>query len=107
MKVNILGQDYTIKKQTEAENEKLEGANGLCETCAKEIIINDFEMSVNTLDNIEEFKKKVLRHEIIHAFLFESGLDNNSSYASNEELVDWIAIQIPKLVKSMNECEVL
>ena len=36
--------------------------------------------------------KKVIRHELVHAFLFESGLSVNS-WADNEEIVDWIAIQ--------------
>ena len=29
----------------------------------------------------------------------ESGLRNNTDYAENEELVDWIAIQFPKIAK--------
>ena len=47
-------------------------------------------------------QKHVLRHELIHAFLFESGLDQNSnlceSWAINEEMVDWMAIQMPKIM---------
>lgn len=40
-------------------------------------------------------------------FLFESGLDANSNgieaWASNEEMVDWIAIQMPKIVNAYEE----
>ena len=43
---------------------------------------------------------KVKRHEIIHAFLFESGLAENSAWAQNEEMVDFFAIQFPKLLKA-------
>ena len=36
------------------------------------------------------------------SFLFESGLDQNSnlceSWAINEEMVDWMAIQMPKIM---------
>ena len=43
----------------------------------------------------------VLVHELVHAFLYESGLSINSlspsGWASNEEMTDWMAIQGPKL----------
>ena len=39
---------------------------------------------------------------MIHAFMFESGLDCNSNnvegWARNEEMVDWMAIQMPKIM---------
>ena len=60
-----------------------------------------------TFNNIAEFEKKVLRHEIIHAFFGESGLRSQSEYAQNEELIDWIAIQIPKIVEVMNKTNCL
>ena len=48
-----------------------------------------------------------MRHEITHAFLNESGLDANASdtdcWAKNEEMVDWFAIQSPKIYKAFNE----
>ena len=53
--------------------------------------------------NVDEFRKKVLRHEIIHAFMHESGLGENSTYARDEELVDWIAFQFSKMLKAFEE----
>ena len=51
--------------------------------------------------------KQTLRHEIVHAFLGESGLSNNSNsidaWARNEEVVDWFAIQGPKIYKAWQE----
>ena len=48
---------------------------------------------------------------IIHAFLLESGLDSNSnsadSWAVNEEMVDWFAIQSPKIFKLFNKLELM
>lgn len=49
--------------------------------------------------------KKTIRHEIIHAFLNESGLTDcalqpRGSWARNEEMVDWFAIQGPKIVQA-------
>ena len=45
---------------------------------------------------------EVLRHEIIHAFFIESGLED---YNSNEQLVNWIAIQFPKMIKAFEEVD--
>lgn len=50
-------------------------------------------------------QKQTLRHEIVHAFFSESGLsDSGLSYegawCKNEELVDWIAWQGPKIQKA-------
>ena len=104
-KVNILGTTYEILSQTEDENPKLKQAMGLCEYYSKKIIISKIKTETMTFENIEEFKKEVLRHEIIHAFFAESGLKGNSPYAENEELVDWIAIQFPKIMKVFKELE--
>ena len=57
--------------------------------------------------NLADYKKQVIRHEIIHAFVFESGLDTCSDWAKNEEMVDWIAIQFPKLLKAFKEADCL
>ena len=43
-----------------------------------------------------EFKNNLLRHEIIHAFLIESGLNDACDWHC-EEMVDWLAMQFPKL----------
>ena len=51
---------------------------------------------VDAKGNLEDFKKSVKRHELIHAFLYESGLDS-CSWAYNEEIVDWLAIQWHKI----------
>ena len=51
--------------------------------------------------------RKNKRHEIIHAFLFESGLAENSSWAQNEEMVDFFAIQFPKLVEAFKEADAM
>lgn len=100
MTINILGTTYTIIEQSEKDNPKLKDSDGLCEQYSKKIIISsDIRTSedVMTVENVEEYRKKVLRHEIIHAFLGESGLRSNSEWAENEEMVDWFAIQFEKL----------
>ena len=103
MVINILGTEYEILVQKEADNPKLEEANGLCEMYAKKIVIRDIELDKFCFDNLDAFKKKVLRHEILHAFFAESGLRNNCEYAQDEELVDWIAIQFYKIAKAFKD----
>ena len=100
MKVNILGTPYSISYAN-----KLKGdADGLCESYSKEIIIKDFEEDELSFSNLDEYRKKVVRHEIVHAFLHESG---NAELSRNEEVVDWIALQIHKLIKAFEEAKCL
>lgn len=105
MKVNILGQEYNIIFEEEGRCKEVD-ANGLCEGYSKEIYIDDFETTKETVLNSDEYKRKVLRHELIHAFLIESGLDANS-WARNEEMVDWFAYQLPKMFKVMKELNII
>ena len=107
MTVNILGTEYEVITQTEKENPKLKEAYGLCEMYSKKIVLSDIKEEPNCVENLEAYKRKVIRHEIVHAFFAESGLRSNSDYAQNEELVDWIAIQFPKMLKVMGELDVL
>lgn len=109
MKVNILGTEYEILRQTTDENAKLLSNVGYCDFSVKKIVVDTFEKEkedVNAQENVDVFANKVLRHEIIHAFLAESGLRNQSEWAENEEMVDWIAIQFPKIQKIFEELKI-
>ena len=102
MIIDILGTKYKVKFQSEKENKKLKGCNGLCEYYSKELIVENMkhlENDISAFNNIMDYQNKVLRHEVIHAFLAESGLRGNSTWAENEEMVDWLAIQFPKIQK--------
>ena len=108
MKIDVLGTEYEIIKQTKEQNPKLKEANGLCEIYAHKIVLEEYDHTgANLYDNLEVFDKKVLRHEIVHAFFAESGLRSSSDYAECEELVDWIAIQFPKILKAFQEVDAL
>lgn len=97
--MNILGVEYEIIKKATKGKYKIIGDNdGLCDFTTKKILIADMPVTDETMQNMDEWEKKVIRHEVIHAFLFESGLDVCSKHGSrNEELVDWLAIQSPKI----------
>lgn len=106
MKVNILGTEYKIKKVKNHKKMDDLNASGYIEPFTKEIYIDDFEPDERTVERPDLFKDKVLRHEIVHAYFFESGLANNSDFAENEELVDWLALQIPKIAQTFKELNI-
>lgn len=91
--VNILGSTWTVTPEEMKDN----NYDGLTDSSIKEIRIR--LDNVNEVGNFEALVKKQTRHEVIHAFLYESGLSFNSDWAVNEELVDWIAIQFPKIAE--------
>lgn len=59
----------------------------------------------------ENYFKSCVRHEIIHAFLNESGLKDNFEHAHRmgheETMVDWIALQFPKILKAYQQLGVI
>ena len=100
MTVNILGTDYTIKNDTTVVNS---GLDGDCNDFSKVIRIRDVAEMLDATAvyaEKEERVKQVKRHELLHAFFHESGLEE---YSTDEVLVDWIAIQAPKLMKAFQE----
>lgn len=108
MTINILGTKYTITKCHNGP--RLEDIDGFCDETTKEIVVETYEGEdgkPGTKAQLDIQRKKVLRHEITHAFLFECGLAENSPWAQNEELVDWIAIQGPKIHKAWEEAGAL
>lgn len=109
-KVNILGSEWNVKFGNKKEYPNLTNIDGYTDLSIREIVVDDMEASqgqIGTKADLESYQKQVVRHEIIHAFLLESGLDSNSnsadSWAVNEEMVDWFAIQSPKIFKVFNE----
>lgn len=105
MKVNVLGTEYNLIESNEANDERLKGKDGYCDTTTKECVVDEMQgTGPDMKKNLPEYKKAVKRHELIHAFLHESGLDI-CSWAENEEMVDWIAIQFPKMLKAFIEAD--
>jgi hypothetical protein len=78
----------------------------------KQVVYCDMATYDGWEDECEEsckFQEQLtLRHEIVHAFFTESGLMDNalqleSAWAGNEEMVDWFAIQGPKIYAAWKE----
>ncbi|MDK4352683.1 hypothetical protein M4I17_09760 [Enterococcus thailandicus] len=107
-KVNVLGTEYTIFiNVTERDKPYMKGNDGIADFTTKEIYIAPIDDGdPMNMQNMSVYENRTIRHEIVHAFLFESGLDHNTEWARNEEIVDWIAIQAPKLFNVFEKMKV-
>ena len=112
-KINILGTEWKIIICKEEESELLNGKcrDGATDDSTRTIWICEKKEGCE-LQDYEMWKRLTLRHEIFHAFLFESGLDASShwysgAWATNEEMIDWLAIQSPKIFKVFLELDIL
>lgn len=83
-KINVLGTPYSVYRVKADENEYMSKMNygGMCTTDDHRIYYLDLSTVPNWDDEPEEVRKSqencTLRHEVIHAFLNESGLQWNS-----------------------------
>ena len=109
IKINILGSKWTIKEMNSEQDKTLLDADGYTDWTIKTIVIRR-EIDGNLAD-MEAYIKKVTRHEIVHAFLFESGLaecsGTESAWALNEAMVDWIARQGPKIYEAWKQADAI
>lgn len=109
MKIDVLGTKYTIIERSVKQDPLLENCDGYCDKTTQTIVVTVKEDDCQITD-FESYQKKIKRHEIIHAFLFESGLQENwkhPEWGHDETYVDWIAVQFPKLLKAFKAADCL
>lgn len=103
--VNVLGTEYSVYVGVESKDDPmLAHCDGYCDKTVKRIVVAA-EGGDSELGDFTVYEKTNLRHELIHAFLFESGLDGNSNWDNGvndhpEQTVEWIALQFPKILKA-------
>lgn len=118
MKLSILGTEYTVmkKKYNDIPDFKEKQIDGYCCPLLHEIVIGDMltfpGWEKETKDYAAIHEQNILRHEIVHAFLNESGLQESAlcidrAWAKNEEMIDWIALIGPKIYKGWQEAGAL
>ena len=104
--VDVLGIPYAIIDGDRGKDEALEKSDGYCDHTIKACVIDTLIPTSNSVADLDAYRKQVIRHELIHAFLFESGL-GCESWGCNEEIVDWIAYQFPKMLEAFEEADAL
>ena len=92
--INVLGTDYKVLISTPEKSKVLQK----CDGC----ILPEIKTIYLDVRNKKQHQEHVLAHELVHAFLYESGLDVES-WACNEEIVDWIALQINKIYTTVKQ----
>lgn len=114
IKVNVLGAEWTIRFGKESEYPNLKDVDGYTDSSVREIVVDDFSRAQEdpfSKKDVAQHQKQAIRHELVHAFLEESGLGGNGCavehWEYNEEMVDWFAIQSPKIFKVFKELELL
>lgn len=118
MTVSILGTEYSIETHKISEDKTMRENQwgGYCDEELKLIVVADMTekkyVDIPSKKAQDSFRKKTLRHEILHAFLNESGLSANASasdgsWAKNEEMIDWLAIQSPKIIAAFKEVKAI
>ena len=116
--IDILGAEYKLflLSYEDWSGFKDRNADAYVLFTEKEILVCDAmthpKYNCTTIKSAKKCEAVWVRHEIIHAFLYESGLYSNSSlfehgWAENEEMIDWFAIQSPKIFKIFNKVGVL
>lgn len=111
--VNILGTEWKIKFGSSVDYPSLDGNDGYTDSSIKEIVIDDMDKTCGDAlakGDLKEYQKTVIRHEVIHAFMEESGLSacfEHKPIGIEETTVDWFAIQSPKIFKVFSELGIL
>lgn len=112
--INILGQKWIIFYKD--EDPAFDKCRGYTDGALKNIVIqnekiDDEDVLSTNLESQHLDKLRVVRHEIVHAYLYECGLAESSleaeSWAVNEEMVDWFARLGPKIYATWKELKVV
>lgn len=96
LRIDVLGTNYEIITLNERDRVMINlNADGYCDPSSKKIVVCSNE---SDFDDKSLYRKEIIRHELIHAFLNESGIPINISF-HNEDMVEWLAKQFPKIVE--------
>lgn len=106
MKVNVLGINYKVIIKPQREMRKARNYTdgylyGYCDYLSKEIYLD------KDIASDKKLKAHTLRHEILHAMAFESGLNTQVEWAQDEQCIDYYANQFPKMYALFKKLNIL
>ena len=120
--INVLGTPYRVEMRKREDDTDLKAGSGAyCHGNHHLIVIGDLSTYEGNVRNenkrmdmiaVRETECLNFRHELVHAFLNESGLQDDAfevhkAWPNNEEMVGWFAIQSPKIFKVYKELGIL
>ena len=111
--LNILGSKWKLKVVPKTYDPMLIECDGFTDRSNRTMYVYDGEfdaMEVDALKDFPEYIKAVKRHEIIHAFLYESGLAQcaeHPKYGHSEMDIDWMALQFSKMLEVFKKAEAI
>ena len=107
-RINVLGTLYRVDMVPESEDPKLEDMDGYMDPSIKRIVVADVKQrpaDKESVQNMEWFQKNIVRRELIHAFITESGIED--AFLHTEDMVRWLAYMFPRLLAAFNEAGAL
>lgn len=103
--IDVLGSKWQIIEEDEL---RVANADGFTDNSVREIHLQSvFSDEKSSVADMEEYKMRVLRHEILHAFIFECGLDIENSWARNEEMIEFFALQSYKIANIFSAANII
>lgn len=107
--VNVLGHKYELMYINETDipekyKSKLENNMGLCENFEKKLIVLNNLKTDLMYERKDLLEQKVARHELLHAYMFNSGLSQLWDKDTEEALVDFLAINLFNIYTNVLEC---
>ena len=111
MNIPVLGVQYDLEYRLKVDDPELEECDGYCDTSIKLCVARKYteaeRQEPGNKKDPDAYMRKCMRHELTHAFLYESGLSVNGlgvdCWPTCEEMVDRMAIQGPKLYAAWQE----
>lgn len=108
--IKILGNPWHFMMCSQEVEPKLKEVMGFCDWSSHVICIADPNENKDdmNMENPYQIICKVARHEVIHAYLFESGLGDDFMHPASgheETIIDWFAFQFKKIEKTITIVE--
>lgn len=102
-RLTILGTVWTLREAAKEDDPGLENCDGYTDRSTKMMVVQGKGAGgPHEVADYQAYLKDIKRHEIVHAFLYESGLAadfEHTQYGHEETMVDWIALQFPKMLE--------
>jgi len=105
-KLIIFGEEWTVLLRDIETCPILDELDGYTDWTVKQIVIKDTRKYKDKMemDDQNAFMCGILRHEIVHAALFESGLPSNEQY-DHERIASWLQFKIERLYITMDTAQ--